>query len=198
MSSGAIISSSSFVRGKITGSGDLEIAGRVEGDVSIDGDVTVTDSGLVAASIQGVRVVVRGAVKGDVTASEALVVEAGAKIVGDLRAPRIAIQPGGLVRGHVQTSGAGPAKARAAATTARGVAPAPARSVAASPAPARAAAAAPAKAAAPAAPPKKQVPAAAASEKPQRGSALAGARPAPPPPVVPVLKKGTKAVAKKR
>ncbi|MBX3228998.1 MAG: polymer-forming cytoskeletal protein [Labilithrix sp.] len=190
MADSAIISSSSFVRGKITGSGDIEIAGRVEGDVAVTGDVTVSESGLVAANVTAARVVVRGAVKGDITASEALVVEAGAKIVGDLRAPRIAIQPGGLVRGHVQTSGAGPAKPRAAsAASGLGVSASKASSpqaVAKKPAarePERAGAREPERAA--------------ANNKPPRGATLAGARPAPPP-VVPVLKKGTKAVAKKR
>jgi len=178
MAATAVISSSTFIRGRINGTGDLEIAGRVEGDVAVSGDVTVDTTGLVAANVSAARIVVRGAVKGDLSADEAIVVESGAKIVGDLRAPRIAIQPGGLVRGHVQTSGTAPARPRAAQASAAKAVPAAATKAAAAPVPAK-------KVVAPAA-------------KPHRGSTLAGARPAPPAPVVPVLKKGTKAISKKR
>jgi cytoskeletal protein CcmA (bactofilin family) len=186
-----VIGQSSFVRGRITGSGDLEIAGRVEGDVACSGDVTVESGGLVAANISARRIVVRGAVKGDLTAEDAVVLEAGARVVGDLRAPRIAIAQGGLVRGHVQTGSAGAARPRSASATASRT-PAVAAKAAA---PATRAAAPAARVEAPAA--KKQAPAPAA-----RGAASgngetrkAATRPGPPPPVVPVLKKGTKAVA---
>jgi cytoskeletal protein CcmA (bactofilin family) len=187
-----LIGRSTFVRGRINGSGDLEIAGRVEGDVSCVGEVVVDASGLVAANVSATRIVVRGAVKGDLAAEEAIVIEATARIVGDLRAPRIAIAQGALVRGHVQTGAAGAARPRAAqaqvpaartsqaSVTTRAAAPAPAPSKASTNAAAAAAA-------------KKN-----GTASPPRGATLAGARPGPPPPVVPVLKKGTKALQKKR
>jgi len=58
-----LIGSGTFVRGRVTGTGDLEIAGRIEGEVTCTGDVTVESSGLVGASISAHRIVVRGAVK---------------------------------------------------------------------------------------------------------------------------------------
>jgi len=180
-----VIGSGTFVRGRVSGSGDLEISGRVEGDVTCSGDVTVERDGMVGASITAHRIVVRGAVKGDLTADDALLLEAGARVVGDLRAPRIAIAPGGLVRGHVQTGGAGAAKPRAAQTSARVSAPAAKASAKAAPPPP------PAKKAAPPPPP----PAKSGASK-HRGSVLAGTRVGPPAPVVPALKKGTKAVKK--
>jgi hypothetical protein len=131
-------------------------------------------------------------VKGDLVAEEAVVVESGARVVGDLRAPRIAIAAGALVRGHVQTAGAGAARPRAAA--ARAAAPAPA--------PARAAAETKSRpvAVVRSAPPPVVAERAKANNnhKPAPASVLAGARIGPPPPVVPVLKKGTKAVQKKQ
>jgi cytoskeletal protein CcmA (bactofilin family) len=187
MDSSTVIGRSTFVRGRLTGAGDLEIAGRVEGDVTCSGEVVVGASALVAANVSGSRIVVRGAVKGDLTAEESLVIEAGARVVGDLRAPRIAIAAGGLVRGLVQTGGAAPARARASAAPARASetvtrtlptprsAPAPSKTPLTAPSPAKT-----------------------NHKAPPRGAALAGARVGPPPPVVPVLKKGTKAVQKKR
>jgi len=150
------------------------------------------------------RIVVRGAVKGDLVASESIVLEEGARVVGDLRAPRIAIA-GGLVRGYVQ-SGDGQSAPRAAAksvarpvaTKAAVVAAAPAPSAAR---PAQASNGSPAKKAAPPAP--QQV----AHASRDRGNApraisLAGGGPAakhgPPSPVVPSLKKGAKGALKKK
>jgi cytoskeletal protein CcmA (bactofilin family) len=182
MADPTVIGRATFVRGRLAGSGDIEIAGRVEGDVACDGEVTVEASGLVAANISARRIVVRGAVKGDLVAEDALVIEAGAKVVGDLRAPRIAIAQGGLVRGHVQTGAAGAARPRAQSATAARHAPAKvaAQAPKAAPVAAKSAANGPSRA------------------TPPRGATLAGSRMGPPPPVVPALKKGTKAVQKKR
>ncbi|MDF2694572.1 MAG: hypothetical protein K0S65_2955 [Labilithrix sp.] len=197
MATATLIGRTTFVRGRVNGDGDLEIAGRVEGDVAVTGEVIVDTSGLVAANISGARIVVRGAVKGDLVATEALLIEANGRVVGDLRAPRIAIAQGGLVRGHVQTGNAGPARPRAVAAPARApmtVSETKARPVAPPPA-ARVMKAAPPPPPPP--PPSKTVSAAKTNHKPAPAAAVA-ARPGPPPPVVPVLKKGTKAIQKKR
>ncbi|MDB4942000.1 MAG: hypothetical protein JWP97_1534, partial [Labilithrix sp.] len=113
--SSTIIGQGTFVRGRVNGSGDLEIGGHIEGDVTVTGDVLVETTGLVASPITARRIVVRGAVRGDLTADEAILIESGARVVGDLKAPRIGIAQGGLVRGHVQTAGAGAARGRTAA-----------------------------------------------------------------------------------
>jgi cytoskeletal protein CcmA (bactofilin family) len=189
MTTSTVIGRTTFVRGRINGAGDLEIAGRVEGDVTCTGEVVIEAEGMALANISAGRIVVRGAVKGDLTAEEMVVVESRARIVGDLRAPRIAIAAGGLVRGLVETGGGG-AGARPRAATAVRAPETKARAVSAPPT-ARAAQPLP-----PLSAPKAR--AATNHKGPPRGAALAGARVGPPPPVVPVLKKGTKAVQKKR
>ena len=77
-----LIGSTTFVRGRVNGTGDLEIAGRIEGEVECTGDVLVDTSGIVGAGISARRIVVRGAVKGDLVGEEAVVLEAGARVVG--------------------------------------------------------------------------------------------------------------------
>jgi len=98
----SVIGEGTRIRGRITGATDLEILGSVEGEVSLDGNCTVGEKALVAASISGRTIVVRGAVKGDITAEESLTLEEGARVVGDLRAPRLSIAEGALVRGLVE------------------------------------------------------------------------------------------------
>ncbi len=182
----SVIGRAARVRGRVTGAVDLEVQGYVEGEISVGGDVTVDSGGMVGASVHGRRLVVRGAVKGDLTADEAILLEDGARVVGDVRAPRVAIAPGALVRGFVDTgaNGEAPRAARAQAPAAR-PAPATLKAVAV---PAVAAAAKPA-------------------ARPAVASHLAGATPSPskeatprrpPPPVVPALKKAKGQIAKKK
>ncbi len=192
----SVIGKSAVVRGKVRGDGDLEVQGHVEGEITVSGDVTVEAGGLVGASVNGRRIVVRGAVRGDLVATDAIELGNGARVVGDVRAPRIAITEGALVRGHVQTQGAGASSAPRAAAAPRAATP-----MKATPAPVRAVT--PARAPAPAARPVPAPPPSTRKVEPKPaagrgGSVLAGTRPAAPPPmVVPVLKKGTK-VTKKR
>jgi cytoskeletal protein CcmA (bactofilin family) len=173
-----VIGRGTNIVGRVSGALDLAIHGRIEGEVAVDGEVTIESEGLALASLTGRRVIVRGAVKGDVHAEEAILLEEGARVQGDLRAPRVAVLRGALVRGYVQTSGAGSNESRS--RDAKATRPAQRNGP-----PMRA----------PAPPPRK-----AAASTP---SLLAGTPPkqaakGPPPPVVPVLRKGAKGALKKR
>jgi cytoskeletal protein CcmA (bactofilin family) len=190
-----VIGRGARIRGRVQGAASVEIQGLVDGEVTVEGDVTIDSEGLVAANVSGRRLVVRGAVKGDLSGVDAIVLEEGARVVGDVRAPRVAIAPGALVRGYVQTGGVDGAPKKST-TAAR---PAARPAVVAKPAPAPAPAkpvvvAKPAPAPAPA--PKVVAPAPKAMPV-----ALAGGTPAPkgpPPPVVPALKKGAKGALHKK
>jgi cytoskeletal protein CcmA (bactofilin family) len=105
MSQSSIIGAGTVVRGSLDGEGSLEIYGRVEGDVSMTGEVVVGETGAVLGQISAARVSVSGAVQGDLRGTEAVLLERGAKVVGDLSAPRIGIANGALVRGSVRTEG---------------------------------------------------------------------------------------------
>jgi cytoskeletal protein CcmA (bactofilin family) len=166
----AVLGRSTHVRGRITGAASVEIAGRVDGEVDVTGDVVIETSGLIGANVSGRRVVVRGAVKGDLTGAESITLEDGAKVVGDVRAPRIAISQGALLRGFVQTSNGGTAPRAKAHTTSAARPAIPAARI--------------------------STPKVTHHEKPAAKSAAkpaAKAHKAPPPPVVPALKKGAKA-----
>lgn len=115
------------IRGTIRGDGDLTVEGRVEGSLDVSGEVQVEGSARIRASIAGDRVTVRGAVAGDVRGNESVVLEDGARVVGDLSAPSVGIRPGGLLRGYVSTTGkSAPARAGAKASRSAPVAtPAP-------------------------------------------------------------------------
>lgn len=119
MAAASVIGQGSVVRGNLRGSGSLEIRGRVEGDVELEGDVAVGEDGGVSGNVRGAQILVAGQVAGDLTGSEAVLLERGARVIGDLVAPRIGIAEGALVRGAVRTQGEPTAPRRAAVVPAR-------------------------------------------------------------------------------
>ncbi|MCK6537015.1 MAG: polymer-forming cytoskeletal protein [Polyangiaceae bacterium] len=190
MAAATIIGQGTSIRGNLRGSGSIEIRGRVEGDVQVDGDVAIGEDGAVNGNVSGAQILVAGQVGGDLTGTEAVMLERGARVIGDLVAPRIGIAEGALVRGRVRTEGEPTAPRRAAVVPTRrggdsGFVAKPKPVLAASPKPAAAAPAKAAPAPAPAAPAPVAVPIAAA--EPPAG---------PPAPVVPSLGKGVKAKKK--
>jgi cytoskeletal protein CcmA (bactofilin family) len=173
-----VIGRAARLRGRVFGDGDLAVEGFVSGEITVSGNVTVDAAGMVGATIRGRRLVVRGAVQGDLIGAEAVLLEDGARVLGDVRAPRVAIAEGALMRGHVQTGKEdGTATPMARVRPASKAEPAPLR---AEPVQAK-----------PAMPPR-QVSAPAARLVPN-----AAAR-RPPPPVVPVMKKVKGQIIKKK
>jgi cytoskeletal protein CcmA (bactofilin family) len=198
-----IIGRSARVRGRIgaAGDNDLQILGFVEGEISVGGDVTIEAGGMVGAGVTGRKLVVRGAVKGDLNGEESVLLEDGARVVGDVRAPRVAIAPGALVRGYVDTGNtAAPARAaRTQPAAAHRPAATPAHSALAGQA-AKTAAPAHRPAAAPVASGVRALAGTRAAESAHSAAGQAADKPArrPPPPVVPVLKKAKGQMAKKK
>ena len=80
MSSDSVIGPGSVVRGNVRGEGSLEILGRVEGDVSVAGDVLVGQNSAVRGNISAGKISVLGAVQGDLHGSESVLVERGGKV----------------------------------------------------------------------------------------------------------------------
>jgi cytoskeletal protein CcmA (bactofilin family) len=163
-----------FLRGSIRGEGDLEIRGRIEGDVEVGGEVTIADGALIKADVTARRITVRGAVAGNLTGEEGVRLEEGARVVGDVRGASIGIAEGALLRGNVQTGNAAEGKGRGRAAAAR---TAPRAETRKAPVVAQAAV---------------------KNGSPRRGAADSEERPGPPPPVVPALKKGARAALRKR
>jgi cytoskeletal protein CcmA (bactofilin family) len=90
-------------KGDLTGDEDLEIEGRVEGQVKLPNhQLTIGAHGRVKAQVEAKTVVVVGHVAGNVLASERVEVQASGVVDGDIQAPRLQIQEGAVVNGSIQ------------------------------------------------------------------------------------------------
>jgi cytoskeletal protein CcmA (bactofilin family) len=111
----AAVGASVVIKGELSASEDVVIAGRVEGSVTVEGHLVVVEpGGSVAADVVAKGVVVAGSVQGSVVAEERIELRSTARVEGELAAPRIAIADGATLSGKVETSKQSKAKLKAA------------------------------------------------------------------------------------
>jgi cytoskeletal protein CcmA (bactofilin family) len=89
------------VSGRVTGEEDLHVQGRIDGSIVLTETLFVAPGGIVAAEVDALNVVVSGVVVGNVTARDCVTLHAGAKLVGDISAPRLVIADGAAFKGAV-------------------------------------------------------------------------------------------------
>lgn len=109
---GTTIGSEIQVRGRIEGQEDLRIQGRVEGAISLTETLFVEASGVVRADVEARDVVISGIVIGNVRAEDSVTLNAGARLVGNITAPRLIISDGAAFSGEVEMTGAPPLRER--------------------------------------------------------------------------------------
>lgn len=97
--------------GLIETAGDLIVEGHIDGAIEVGGTVTVTVQAVCRAVIRAAAADIRGNVIGDVICSESIAVAAGARVVGDLRAPAISVDADAEVDGRVDLLSPAPEEA---------------------------------------------------------------------------------------
>jgi cytoskeletal protein CcmA (bactofilin family) len=97
----AVIGSSTRVRGRITGDGDLLVQGTVEGDVTLRGDLVVAEGASATSNIEAQAVTVNGTVEGDVRARTVVLGRSG-RLRGDVTAEAFAIEEGAEINGRLE------------------------------------------------------------------------------------------------
>jgi cytoskeletal protein CcmA (bactofilin family) len=111
------------IRGEVWGDEDLQIDGELSGTVKLVGArVSIGPEGRVAGNIQAREIIVRGTLKGNLRASERILMGSTGRWEGDGVSPRLAIEEGATVRGNLEVADAPEKKAVASAPAA---APAP-------------------------------------------------------------------------
>lgn len=89
------------VSGTLSGEQDLLVSGFVEGRVELAAELVLSSQGELHAELQVDRAALAGRVCGDIKVRERLVIEAGARVQGQITASSLVISPGALVFGEV-------------------------------------------------------------------------------------------------
>ncbi len=91
------------IKGDITGSEDLVIAGRVEGSISLSGRVlTLAQGSKVVGQISAGTVVVSGSVKGTIGAETRLDIKSTAVVDGKLTAASLVVADGSQMTAKIE------------------------------------------------------------------------------------------------
>jgi cytoskeletal protein CcmA (bactofilin family) len=98
----SVIGAELTIEGKIVGSGDVRIAGRFKGDVSVDGNFRIDAGARLEGQVKASVVVVGGELQGNIDAAKHVDVLTTGVIVGDVKAASITVAAGSRMRGHVE------------------------------------------------------------------------------------------------
>jgi cytoskeletal protein CcmA (bactofilin family) len=89
------------IKGEIVGEGDLELAGRFEGIVNVNGRVVVGERAEVDADISASTIVVGGKVRGNLNASGRVEILPQGILTGNLKSGSFTAADGALVKGEI-------------------------------------------------------------------------------------------------
>jgi cytoskeletal protein CcmA (bactofilin family) len=93
------------IRGEVFGDEDLQIDGEMSGSVKLAGArVSIGPEGRVAGNITAREIIVRGTLKGNLRASERILMGSTGRWEGDGVSPRLAIEEGATVRGNLEVA----------------------------------------------------------------------------------------------
>jgi cytoskeletal protein CcmA (bactofilin family) len=96
------IGKSIVIKGEVSGSGNVYVAGELEGIVELlEGNLTVGPEGRIRANVHAHSIVVHGRVDGTLYGTKLVDLKKSAVLVGDIYTSRIAIEEGASLRGSV-------------------------------------------------------------------------------------------------
>jgi len=110
---GTIIGESIKVKGRIVSREELQMNGELQGELEMDGRLTVGVKGKVDANVKAREVILAGSMKGNVEAAERLVLRKGAHLEGDVKTAGIVIEDGAYFKGGIDITGAAAAAGKA-------------------------------------------------------------------------------------
>lgn len=98
----AILTAGLTIEGKIEGSGHIRIAGRFNGDVNVQGNLTIEPGARVVGGVTAETVSVAGELEGNImNAARVELLESGV-LTGDLKAGSLTVAAGSRMRGRVE------------------------------------------------------------------------------------------------
>lgn len=94
-----ILSSDVEIKGTLKFSNDLIIDGKIDGEVSSDGDLTIGENARIKGDVNTRSVTVFGKVTGNITVIDRCELKQNAELIGDIKAGKLAIEEGATFMG---------------------------------------------------------------------------------------------------
>ena len=98
----SIVASGLVIEGKIQGNGHVRIAGNFNGDIQVDGNLTIDPGAKVTGGVTAKRVTIAGELQGNIDAASSVELAATGVLNGDLKAGSLTVAAGSRMRGKVE------------------------------------------------------------------------------------------------
>lgn len=95
-----IIGKGSIIEGKIKVKNSIRIDGKIKGEVSSTGTVTVGSDGEVEGSINAANAIIGGRVRGKMNVQQKIILEKNSVLIGDLKTQKLNIAEGAVFDGN--------------------------------------------------------------------------------------------------
>jgi len=90
------------IKGKVTGSGNLIVMGKLEGEVDLAGELVVAPTAVLNGEFRAVTLAVSGNVTGTLIVREKIHLEKSAVVSGRMATPRISMVDGATFNGEIE------------------------------------------------------------------------------------------------
>jgi cytoskeletal protein CcmA (bactofilin family) len=98
----SVVAADITITGKIVGAGHVRIAGKFEGDVHIEGDLTIEKGAKLTGSIRAESVAISGEVEGNIDSAKKVELLSSGVINGDVKAGSLTVAAGSRMRGRAE------------------------------------------------------------------------------------------------
>ena len=103
----SIIGADVEIVGQIKSASPIQIEGTVDGEVLVQADVTLGKSGTVKGNLAVNSISISGTVHGNVVAKDKIEMKSTAKVLGDIKAKRLAVEDGVTFIGRSEVNPSG-------------------------------------------------------------------------------------------
>jgi len=94
-----ILSNDVHIKGSVRFTNDLLVDGRIEGEISSEGALTVAENAHIKAEVSTMSVVIYGKVHGNIVCTDRVEIKASAEMVGNVKAGTLSVEPGAIFVG---------------------------------------------------------------------------------------------------
>jgi cytoskeletal protein CcmA (bactofilin family) len=94
------------LKGEIHGAGTVVVLGRFEGDIAIEGTITVGAGGQVDANITAAAIVIDGVVRGNLSADAQVEIGPTGSLTGSVKSAALSASTGATVKSEIWLDGA--------------------------------------------------------------------------------------------
>ncbi|HET9581580.1 MAG TPA: polymer-forming cytoskeletal protein [Gemmatimonadota bacterium] len=96
----SVIAADLTIEGKIEGSGHVRLVGKFNGDVNVEGDLTIEPGAKVTGSVRAAKVTIGGELDGNIEAASSVELLKSGVLNGDLKAGSLTVVAGSRMRGQ--------------------------------------------------------------------------------------------------